>query len=188
MKKPLLALVAFPAILLTGCRNLGTEMSKYDFYEKTVEMRVLDVPNYEKVETKGKLKDSKSNETTDLSATLIEGLPSDELNERRAYTFLHSYAPFSSVMSQTTSLKENQVKFFINEEKIEFSIKIKISLDDTYIDVLGHVVKSNAEVDTTYTWNKYLDLIYLSDKTKTIIYDDRVVERNIEFSATCFYK
>ena len=187
MKKPLLALLAFSTVLLSGCRNLGKEVSQDEFYKFYSETFVMERPEYEKIETKGKVVNPETNETLDLKTTLQEGVPCDTYTDRVAYTFIYSYAPITYVLQSINGLDKTKVKFFIDESKVEYSIKIKTSFDDTYIDIMGRVVKSNAENDITYTWNKYADLIYMVDHSK-YKEDGQIYQKNIEFSATCFYK
>lgn len=187
MKKPLLALLAFSTVLLSGCKNLGKEVSQDEFYKFYSETFVMARPEYEKIETKGKVVNPKSNETLDLKTTLQEGIPGDTDADRAAYAFIHTYAPITYVLQSINGLDKTKVKFFIDEVKVEYSIKIKTSFDDTFIDVMGNVVKSNTENDVTYTWNKYADLIYMVDHSKYKEYD-QTYQKNIEFSATYFYK
>lgn len=187
MKKPLLALLAFSTVLLSGCRNLGKEVSQDEFYKFYSETIVMARPEYEKIETKGKIVYPETNDTKDLKTTLQDGVPRTTDTDRFVYTFIHTQAPLNYLLQSINSFEKSEVKFFIDESKVEYSIKINTSFDDTYIDMMGNVVKSNTEKDVTYTWNKYADLIYMVDHSKYKEYD-QIYQKNIEFSATYFYK
>ena len=187
MKKPLLALLAFSTVLLSGCRNLGKEVSRDEFEKFYSETFVMARPEYEKIETKGKIVYPETNDTKDLNTTLQYGVARTTDTDRFVYTFIQTQAPLIYVLQSINSFEKSEVKFFIDESKVEYSIKMNTTFDDTYIDTMGNVVKSNKANDITYTWNKYADLIYMVDHSK-YKENGQIYQKNIEFSATYFYK
>lgn len=164
MKKIFLFPLLAAAIALTGCgRNLGSEVSRAEFSDKVAEFEKNreNMPDMEKVVSKGHMKSSEAGIDMDLSTTITP-----EAQENPDST---QQGVLNVIKMVTVDYAENHYKelgisaekkywFDGKDEFVGLSVEGKVSENMFGISV-------EAEVDCKYQWNKYGLLVYASEYT-----------------------
>lgn len=190
MKKIFMFPLMVAAIALTGCgKNLGKEVDRATFSDKVAEFEKnrKEMPDLEKVESKGHMKSTELGIDMDLTTTIAESSFANPDQTQKAV--------MNVIEMVTVDYAENHYKEFGitpekkywydgKEEYVGLSVKGKIDENIFGISV-------EAELDCKYQWNKYGNLVYASEYTyENASYggETKKAEVKLELELNYFYK